>query len=124
MVQANYSAAQVPVGTVPVASPSTTSANKVNQAVTEVLTLRLAPRRKAKAVRWSEEVVDNESMNKKKSKKCCIFTSRKALVTGVTLIAMMNAMAATNRLIVASQMTSKRHRANSRARGYNRSYVS
>lgn len=52
------------------------------------------------------------------------FTSRKALVTGVTLIAMMNAMAATNRLIVASQMTSKRHRANSRARGYNRSYVS
>ncbi|DBA71975.1 hypothetical protein WJX79_008774 [Trebouxia sp. C0005] len=78
MVQANYSAAQVPVGTVPVASPSTTSANKVNQAVTEVLTLRLAPRRKAKAVRWSEEVVDNESMNKKKSKKCCIFHKQKS----------------------------------------------
>ena len=73
MVQANYPAAQVPVGTVPVASPSTNSANNVNQAVTglmclqcypavwlfaelqgdskcyaEVLTLRLAPRRKAK----------------------------------------------------------------------------
>ncbi|KAL0043831.1 hypothetical protein WJX82_010057 [Trebouxia sp. C0006] len=49
MVQASYAAAQVPVGTVPVTPPSTTSANSVNQAVTEVLTLRLAPRRKAKA---------------------------------------------------------------------------
>lgn len=40
MVQANYSAAQVPVGTVPVASPSTTSANKVNQAVTGLLRMQ------------------------------------------------------------------------------------
>ncbi|KAK9836349.1 hypothetical protein WJX81_007690 [Elliptochloris bilobata] len=42
-------------------------------APTEVLTLRLVPRRKKKAVRWANDVVDNEEMNKKKSKKCCIF---------------------------------------------------
>ena len=102
------------------------------------------------AVRWSEEVVDNEFMNKKKSKSeffwfalpwhaCGIwslianlarvqsaayFISRKALVTGVIMIAMMNAMTATNKLIVASQMTSKRHRANSRARRNIRCYAS
>jgi len=45
------------------------------------------------------------------------FISRKASVTGAIMIAMMNAMIATNKLIVASQMTSKRHRANNRARG-------
>ncbi len=102
------------------------------------------------AVRWSEEVVDNEFMNKKKSKSesafvalswhacgiwCLIatlaclqsaayFISRKGLVTGVITIAMMNAMIATNKLIVASQMISKRHRANNRARRYKRCYVS
>ncbi|KAH9330225.1 hypothetical protein KI387_002333, partial [Taxus chinensis] len=38
----------------------------------QVLTLRLAPRRKKK-VTWKEGTVDNEFMNKKSSKKCCIF---------------------------------------------------
>jgi len=102
------------------------------------------------AVRWSEEVVDNEFLNKKKSKSesafvalswhacgiwCLIatfaclqsaayFISRKALVTGVIVIAMMNAMTATNKLIAARQMTSKRHRANNKARRHNRCYVS
>ena len=37
MVQASYAAAQVPVGTVPVAPPGTTSANSVNQAVTGLM---------------------------------------------------------------------------------------
>ncbi|KAK9837945.1 hypothetical protein WJX74_008227 [Apatococcus lobatus] len=42
--------------------------------VREHLTLRLKPRpRSRKAVKWAEDVVDNEEMNKKKSKKCCIF---------------------------------------------------
>lgn len=78
-MQAAYSASQVPVETVPAAHASKSdSGQKGNQAVTEVLTLRLAPRRKAKAVRWSEEVVDNEFMNKKKSKKCCIFHKQKS----------------------------------------------
>merc|ERR1712130_119603 len=48
---------------------------KPAQASTEVLTLRLVPprRKKKKAVQWAEEVVDNENMGKKSSKKCCIF---------------------------------------------------
>ncbi|KAL4437506.1 hypothetical protein ABPG77_003487 [Micractinium sp. CCAP 211/92] len=44
--------------------------------VAEHLVLRLVPKKKknrGKAVRWAEDVVDNEFMNKKKSKKCCIF---------------------------------------------------
>lgn len=41
--------------------------------VSETLTLRLVPKRRKKAVKWSEDVVDNEFMNKKSSKKCCIF---------------------------------------------------
>lgn len=44
----------------------------------EVLTLRLMPRRKKKAVRWSNDVVDNEHMNKKSSKKCCVFHRQRA----------------------------------------------
>ncbi|GAX83928.1 hypothetical protein CEUSTIGMA_g11352.t1 [Chlamydomonas eustigma] len=41
--------------------------------VVETLTLRLVPRRKKKGVKWSQEVVDNEFLGKKSSKKCCIF---------------------------------------------------
>lgn len=37
-----------------------------------VVTLRLAPRMKKK-VSWREDTVDNEHMQKKKSKICCIF---------------------------------------------------
>ncbi|KAK9807372.1 hypothetical protein WJX73_008334 [Symbiochloris irregularis] len=45
----------------------------------EILRLRLVPRRKKKkAVRWSEDVVDNEHMNKKSSKQCCIFHKQRA----------------------------------------------
>ena len=35
-----------------------------------VLRLRLEPR---KEVQWEEEVVDNEGMGRKKSKRCCIY---------------------------------------------------
>ncbi|GLJ17100.1 hypothetical protein SUGI_0295800 [Cryptomeria japonica] len=42
----------------------------------QVLTLRLAPRRR-KTVTWKEGTVDNEFMNKKSSKKCCIFHREK-----------------------------------------------
>ncbi|KAK9868554.1 hypothetical protein WJX84_006503 [Apatococcus fuscideae] len=45
--------------------------------VREHLTLRLKPRpRNRKAVKWADDVVDNEEMNKKKSKRCCIFHAR------------------------------------------------
>lgn len=40
--------------------------------VQTVVTLRLAPRMKKK-VSWREDTVDNEHMQKKKSKICCIF---------------------------------------------------
>ncbi|KAL3130757.1 hypothetical protein ABBQ38_000102 [Trebouxia sp. C0009 RCD-2024] len=73
MVQASYAASQTPVEGLP-----TEQASTADKAITEVLRLRLAPRRKAKAVRWSEDVVDNELMNKKKSKKCCIFHKQKS----------------------------------------------
>lgn len=38
----------------------------------QTVTLRLAPRMKKK-VSWREDTVDNEHMQKKKSKICCIF---------------------------------------------------
>lgn len=43
--------------------------------VSEHLILRLVPKRKKakKGVRWAENVVDNEGLNRKSSKKCCIF---------------------------------------------------
>eukprot|EP01025_Chloroclados_australasicus_P018425 TRINITY_DN19660_c0_g1_i1.p6 TRINITY_DN19660_c0_g1~~TRINITY_DN19660_c0_g1_i1.p6 ORF type:complete len:105 (+),score=7.90 TRINITY_DN19660_c0_g1_i1:173-487(+) len=43
-----------------------------------VVTLRLVSQRgRKKAVKWAEGTVDNENMNKKKSKKCCIFHKRR-----------------------------------------------
>lgn len=54
----------------PPAAAATTTAG-------EVLTLRLAPRRKKK-VSWQAGTVDNEFMNKKSSKKCCIFHKNKS----------------------------------------------
>ncbi|KAK9815789.1 hypothetical protein WJX72_009494 [[Myrmecia] bisecta] len=63
----------VQAGTVP-ADENTASTSNQQSNITEHLTLRLVPRRrKKKAVRWTDDVVDNEFMNKKKSKKCCIF---------------------------------------------------
>eukprot|EP00960_Hanusia_phi_P049100 759361-Hanusia_phi.AAC.1 len=38
------------------------------------VTLRLAPRHR---VKWSEDVLDNEGMGKRKSNKCCIFHRKK-----------------------------------------------
>ena len=40
-----------------------------------VLRLRLDPR---PHVKWDEDVVDNEHMNKKSSKRCCIFHKKRA----------------------------------------------
>ncbi|MCO5591719.1 hypothetical protein L7F22_045711 [Adiantum nelumboides] len=42
----------------------------------QVLTLRLAPRRK-KTVSWQDGTVDNEFLNRRSSKKCCIFHKEK-----------------------------------------------
>lgn len=54
----------------PADAPSTSRTGPV----AEVLTLRLLPKRKKKSVKWTEDTVEvNEHMDKKKSKKCCIF---------------------------------------------------
>lgn len=49
--------------------------------VSDVVTLRLAPCRrrtkKNKGVQWAEDVVDNEFLGRKSSKKCCIFHKRR-----------------------------------------------
>lgn len=49
--------------------------------VSDVVTLRLAPCRrrakKTKVVQWAEDVVDNEFLGRKSSKKCCIFHKRR-----------------------------------------------
>eukprot|EP00884_Botryococcus_braunii_P017131 jgi/Botrbrau1/4100/Bobra.152_3s0048.1 len=64
---------------VPQASNAPASVVLPTHGVTEVLTLRLVPRRqRKKAVRWAEDVVDNELLGKKKSKKCCIFHKQRA----------------------------------------------
>ncbi len=89
------------------------------------------------AVRWSEEVVDNEFMNKKKSKSQLVchfasrglqqladslsfvlqsvasFTNRRVLVTGVMMTVMMNARTVIRQSATISLMTSKiQHQAN------------
>ncbi|XP_022858182.1 protein phosphatase 1 regulatory subunit INH3 [Olea europaea var. sylvestris] len=43
--------------------------------ITETLVLKLKPPKKK--VSWKEGTVDNEFMNKKRSKKCCIFHKEK-----------------------------------------------
>eukprot|EP00250_Pteridium_aquilinum_P013135 c21153_g1_i1 orf=417-821(-) len=57
-------------------SSSSSSANVAAPPAGQVLTLRLAPRRKKK-VTWDAGTVDNEFLNKKSSKKCCIFHKEK-----------------------------------------------
>ncbi|KAL3530379.1 hypothetical protein ACH5RR_009701 [Cinchona calisaya] len=43
----------------------------------ETLVLKLKPKKKKKKVSWKEGTVDNEFLNKKSSKKCCIFHKEK-----------------------------------------------
>ncbi|EFN55081.1 hypothetical protein CHLNCDRAFT_134971 [Chlorella variabilis] len=81
-----------PVGATPMAHSPSASATHVQQqqqpqqqqqqqqqqqaaSTSTHLVLRLMPKKKkkGKGVQWAEDVVDNEFMNKKKSKKCCIF---------------------------------------------------
>lgn len=42
-----------------------------------VLHLTLAPKRRKKSLKWSQDTVDNENLGKRKSKKCCIFHARR-----------------------------------------------
>lgn len=47
----------------------------MNRTITE--TIQQTTERRKKRITWGEEVVDNENMNKKSSKICCIFNSKK-----------------------------------------------
>eukprot|EP00931_Biecheleriopsis_adriatica_P115459 TRINITY_DN91244_c0_g1_i1.p1 TRINITY_DN91244_c0_g1~~TRINITY_DN91244_c0_g1_i1.p1 ORF type:complete len:140 (-),score=24.58 TRINITY_DN91244_c0_g1_i1:48-467(-) len=61
-------------------SSSTTTVTTTTQTVTQttpVLHLVLEPRPQHN-VTWAEDTVDNEHMNKKKSKKCCIYSKPRA----------------------------------------------
>ncbi|KAK2077674.1 hypothetical protein QBZ16_004520 [Prototheca wickerhamii] len=54
----------------------TSSSSAAETTVQEHLVLKLAPRRQkksSKGVKWAEDVVDNELLGKRKSKKCCQF---------------------------------------------------
>eukprot|EP00933_Yihiella_yeosuensis_P076334 TRINITY_DN86060_c0_g1_i1.p1 TRINITY_DN86060_c0_g1~~TRINITY_DN86060_c0_g1_i1.p1 ORF type:complete len:158 (+),score=29.45 TRINITY_DN86060_c0_g1_i1:99-572(+) len=55
------------------ASSSTTTEAQANQTSTPILHLLLQPRPQH-SVTWAQDTVDNEHMNKKKSKKCCIYS--------------------------------------------------
>jgi len=52
----------------------TESVSGTSEGSETVLTLELRPRRR---VVWAEDVVDNEKMNKKKSKRCCIYHKKR-----------------------------------------------
>eukprot|EP00438_Fugacium_kawagutii_P024464 Skav208078 [mRNA] locus=scaffold1800:97442:103107:- [translate_table: standard] len=58
-------------------SSSTTTQVQTQQASPSTLHLVLQPRPQHN-VTWAEDTVDNEHMNKKKSKKCCIFSKPRA----------------------------------------------
>eukprot|EP01025_Chloroclados_australasicus_P047999 TRINITY_DN5426_c1_g1_i1.p1 TRINITY_DN5426_c1_g1~~TRINITY_DN5426_c1_g1_i1.p1 ORF type:complete len:123 (+),score=13.09 TRINITY_DN5426_c1_g1_i1:355-723(+) len=84
MARANSTAAPTRTTLYPTAAsdgPSTSAASSSrvpgDGEEIEVAHLTLAPRRKKKSLKWSEDTVDNEHMNKKKSKKCCIFHARR-----------------------------------------------
>ncbi|KAH6780429.1 inhibitor-3 [Perilla frutescens var. hirtella] len=62
-----------PTATVVLDAPS--SSNQQQSRITESLVLKL--KRPKKKVSWKEGTVDNEFMNKKSSKKCCIFHKEK-----------------------------------------------
>lgn len=56
----------------------TTTETQSQEAERPILRLRKSKQKKPKhLVRWSNNVVDNENMNKKKSKICCIFHPQK-----------------------------------------------
>ncbi|KAG6526371.1 protein phosphatase 1 regulatory subunit INH3-like [Zingiber officinale] len=55
--------------------PSSSSPPRQSQPPQETLVLRL--RRPKKKVTWKEGTVDNEFLNRKSSKKCCIFHKQK-----------------------------------------------
>lgn len=65
MAQAHHSVSVTVTETLSLREPSTSEQ-------VQTVTLRLAPRTKKK-VSWREDTVDNEHMQKKKSKICCIF---------------------------------------------------
>jgi len=65
--------------TVAVMSRTASSSTQAQQATRSgTQTLRLHLRRRQKAVSWGDDVVDNEHLNKKSSKKCCIFHKPRA----------------------------------------------
>ncbi|WCJ33328.1 Type 1 phosphatases regulator ypi1 [Euphorbia peplus] len=64
-----------PSATTTAGAASTTTVTVVNSQP-QTLTLRL--KRKEKKVTWKEGTVDNEFMQKKSSKKCCIFHKEKS----------------------------------------------
>ena len=50
---------------------TTTTTTQTEAAAPKHITVKL--RRRRSRVRWAEDVVDNEDMCRKKSKKCCVF---------------------------------------------------
>mmetsp|Transcript_10871 Transcript_10871/g.18863 ORF Transcript_10871/g.18863 Transcript_10871/m.18863 type:complete len:116 (-) Transcript_10871:1091-1438(-) len=57
---------------------SQASVSTVKPSTQETLTLTLVPRRRRKAIKWAEDVVEvNEHSGKKSSKKCCVFHRRR-----------------------------------------------
>ncbi|CAI9112042.1 OLC1v1012412C1 [Oldenlandia corymbosa var. corymbosa] len=61
--------------TVTLTPSSSSSQQQQQQQQEETLVLKLKP--KKKKVSWKEGTVDNEFLNKKSSKKCCIFHKEK-----------------------------------------------
>lgn len=59
-------------------SSSSTSSQQPQRQQQETLVLELKPKPRKKKVTWTEDTVDNEFMNKKSSKKCCIFHKEKS----------------------------------------------
>eukprot|EP00898_Chlorokybus_atmophyticus_P004462 jgi/Chlat1/5016/Chrsp32S04938 len=85
---AGGAAAAAGSGTIAAAAVATTSATATTTIVQGVesgeaggrpqsLRLALAPRRK-KAVKWADDTVDNEGLNRRSSKKCCIYHKPRA----------------------------------------------
>ncbi|GMH43537.1 hypothetical protein BSKO_11459 [Bryopsis sp. KO-2023] len=66
------------VATVAANPPQSTSCQE-SETIQDTLKIHLVPsrrRKRAKGVQWSEDVVDNEMLGRKSSKKCCIFAKR------------------------------------------------
>ncbi|XP_061708068.1 E3 ubiquitin-protein ligase PPP1R11-like [Cydia pomonella] len=52
--------------------------SQIQEPAEPVAVITLRPRKSRKKVVWTEDTVDNEHMNKKKSKCCCIYEKPKA----------------------------------------------